>query len=74
EPATADLPVMMVSAHIDASTITYARSLGADDYLTKPFSPDTLLRHVSALASARAAAAPTALPLSASEQSAALAV
>ncbi|MEL6610789.1 MAG: response regulator [Bacteroidota bacterium] len=53
EPATADLPVMMVSAHNDASTITYARSLGADDYLTKPFAPKTLLRHIEALVAAR---------------------
>lgn len=53
EPSTADLPVMMVSAHNDASTITYARSLGADDYLTKPFAPETLLRHVDALVAAR---------------------
>ncbi|MEM6784337.1 MAG: response regulator [Bacteroidota bacterium] len=54
EPTTADLPVMMVSAHNDASTITYARALGADDYLTKPFAPATLLRHVDALVAARA--------------------
>jgi DNA-binding response OmpR family regulator len=37
DPATATLPVMLVSADVSDSCILTALRAGADDYLTKPF-------------------------------------
>jgi two-component system phosphate regulon response regulator PhoB len=45
-PATADLPVIMVTAKIEDSDIVLGLELGADDYVTKPFSPKVVLARV----------------------------
>jgi CheY-like chemotaxis protein len=37
DPATATLPIMLVSADVNDQRINAARAAGADDYLTKPF-------------------------------------
>jgi DNA-binding response OmpR family regulator len=37
DPATAALPIMLVSADVNDRRIAAARAAGADDYLTKPF-------------------------------------
>ena len=37
DPATASLPIMLVSADVNDQRIAAARAAGADDYLTKPF-------------------------------------
>jgi len=37
DPATATLPIMLVSADVNDQRIAAARTAGADDYLTKPF-------------------------------------
>lgn len=37
DPATATLPIMLVSADVNDQRISAARAAGADDYLTKPF-------------------------------------
>ena len=37
-PKLAAIPVVMISALAQASDLTLAREVGADDYLTKPFS------------------------------------
>ena len=37
DPATATLPIMLVSADVNDQRIAAARIAGADDYLTKPF-------------------------------------
>jgi DNA-binding response OmpR family regulator len=37
DPATTNLPIMLVSADVDDQRIAAARVAGADDYLTKPF-------------------------------------
>jgi DNA-binding response OmpR family regulator len=37
DPATMNLPIMLVSADVDDQRIAAARVAGADDYLTKPF-------------------------------------
>ncbi len=46
EPLTATIPVFFISAHSDANSMLKAHQLGADYYLTKPFSSDTLLRTI----------------------------
>lgn len=42
-------PVMMLTARGEEEDLVRALELGADDYLTKPFSPRTLLARVKAL-------------------------
>jgi two-component system, OmpR family, alkaline phosphatase synthesis response regulator PhoP len=48
-PATAHLPVMMVTAKGEESDIVAGLELGADDYMVKPFSPAVLVARVKAL-------------------------
>jgi DNA-binding response OmpR family regulator len=43
------VPVMMLTARGEEQDLVRALDLGADDYLTKPFSPRTLLARVRAL-------------------------
>jgi two-component system phosphate regulon response regulator PhoB len=45
-PATADVPVIMVTARTEDSDEVVGLELGADDYITKPFSPKVLLARV----------------------------
>ena len=45
---TKDLPVLMVSAKKDDSDKIRGLGLGADDYITKPFSPSELVARVKA--------------------------
>jgi len=47
--ARGDTPVMMLTARGEEQDLVKALDLGADDYLTKPFSPKTLLARVKAL-------------------------
>ena len=47
--ATADLPVIVVTARAEESDRVAGLELGADDYLTKPFSPKELVARVGAL-------------------------
>jgi two-component system alkaline phosphatase synthesis response regulator PhoP len=46
---TAGIPVLMLSARSRPADIDLAFSSGADDYVTKPFSPAELLRRVQGL-------------------------
>jgi DNA-binding response OmpR family regulator len=46
---TSTVPVMMLTARGEEQDLVQALDLGADDYLTKPFSPRTLLARVKAL-------------------------
>src|SRR5512132_2934609 len=39
EPATATIPIIMVTARGDEADRVAGLDMGADDYLTKPFSP-----------------------------------
>jgi two-component system alkaline phosphatase synthesis response regulator PhoP len=48
-PATAHVPVMMVTAKGEESDIVAGLEIGADDYLVKPFSPAVLVARVKAL-------------------------
>ena len=47
--ARSSIPVMMLTARGQEEDLVRALDLGADDYLTKPFSPRTLLARVKAL-------------------------
>jgi DNA-binding response OmpR family regulator len=44
-----DLPVIVLTAELDAKTRTTAERLGADAFLTKPFSPLELLGQIERL-------------------------
>ena len=46
---TLDQPVMMLTVRGEEEDLVRALGLGADDYLTKPFSPRTLLARIKAL-------------------------
>jgi two-component system, OmpR family, phosphate regulon response regulator PhoB len=49
EPATRDLPVIMVTARTEAQDAVRGLNTGADDYITKPFNIDALLARMRAL-------------------------
>jgi len=49
ESATADIPIVMVTAKGDETDIVAGLDLGADDYVTKPFSVKVLLARVAAV-------------------------
>lgn len=64
-PATAALPVLVLSAHGEEIDRVLGLELGADDYLAKPFSPRELSARVKALlrrAGTQAAATPATRP------------
>jgi CheY-like chemotaxis protein len=46
-PDTKDIPIVFLSAKGQVSEIQEGMSLGALDYILKPFSPDDLLRQVN---------------------------
>ncbi len=46
EPATAALPIIMLSAKTDLDSINKGLRAGATVYLTKPISPEELTQHV----------------------------
>jgi DNA-binding response OmpR family regulator len=52
DPATADLPVLLLSAKAQMTDVQRGFELGADDYVTKPFDPIELIDKVTALAAA----------------------
>jgi DNA-binding response OmpR family regulator len=47
--ATSDVPVLMLTVRGEEEDVVHGLDLGADDYLTKPFSPRTLLARMRAL-------------------------
>jgi len=49
EPATRDLPVVMLTARGDEADRIVGLEMGADDYVVKPFSPKELVARVRAL-------------------------
>ena len=49
EPETRGIPVVMVTAKGEESEIVLGLGIGADDYITKPFSPKELVARVKAV-------------------------
>lgn len=47
DSATRDTPVVLVSAHHDEAEVVKGFSLGANDYITKPFNPGELVARVN---------------------------
>ena len=47
-PATATVPVLMLTANAGAADRTRAESLGADDFIAKPFDPADVVERVRA--------------------------
>ena len=54
EPATAGIPILMLTAKSEDSDVVAGLELGADDYLTKPFSPRVLVARIRAVLRRRA--------------------
>ncbi len=48
-PETATLPIIMLTAKAEEADTVVGLELGADDYVTKPFSPKSLVARVKAL-------------------------
>ena len=46
---TRAIPVIMVSVRTDKLDQDYSKEIGADDYLTKPFSVQALLKKLSSM-------------------------
>jgi DNA-binding response OmpR family regulator len=59
DPASAHLPVIMLTARVQEQDVALGFATGADDYVTKPFSPRELLSRVQAVL-ARTATSPAA--------------
>jgi two-component system, sensor histidine kinase and response regulator len=57
DPATATIPLIFLTAKTSRTDVRQGMTLGADDYLTKPFTTDELLTAVSTQLSKRAALA-----------------
>jgi DNA-binding response OmpR family regulator len=43
-----DVPIIMITAKVDEESIIHGLNIGADDYVTKPFSPRQLMARVQA--------------------------
>jgi two-component system phosphate regulon response regulator PhoB len=62
-PATRSLPVIMLTARAEDQDAVRGLETGADDYITKPFSPEALIARIRALLR-RTGAGPAKAPLS----------
>ena len=62
-PATAALPIIMLTARTEESDRILGLDLGADDYITKPFSPRELAARVRAVLRRKSTTATTAMSL-----------
>ena len=51
DPATHDLPVILLSAKAQKNEVQQGLDLGADDYITKPFDPLELIDRLNAVMS-----------------------
>ena len=64
DPKTASIPIIMLTAKTEETDIIVGLSLGADDYVTKPFSMKVLLARISAVLRRKAALEPAQSMLS----------
>jgi CheY-like chemotaxis protein len=55
DPATRDIGIILLTARAQASDVERGFAAGADDYVTKPFSPELLVGRVDAMLEARRA-------------------
>ena len=62
-PATSTLPIIMLTARTEESDRVLGLDLGADDYITKPFSPRELAARVRAVLRRKATSQPSAMSL-----------
>ena len=60
EPRTRSIPIIMLTAKGEEADIVTGLELGADDYVTKPFSPRVLLARIRTALRRRTAAPPEA--------------
>ncbi len=58
DPKTKAIPVVMLTAKGSESDIVRGLDMGADDYVTKPFSPKVLLARIKAILRSRSAGKP----------------
>lgn len=49
EATTADIPIVLLTANGQKSDIEAGKLAGADDYITKPFSPIALMKKIEAM-------------------------
>ena len=49
DPQTQHIPIVMVTAKTEEADVVTGLELGADDYITKPFSPRVLLARIRAV-------------------------
>ena len=49
DPATASIPILLLSAKAQQADVAAGQASGADDYVTKPFDPLDLLQRVATL-------------------------
>ena len=49
DPATASIPIILLTAKAQESEVERGFATGADDYIVKPFSPREMLRRVQAV-------------------------
>ncbi len=54
DPATSEIPIILLSAKAQNADVRSGMDAGADDYITKPFEPLDLVDRVNGLLSARA--------------------
>jgi signal transduction histidine kinase len=47
DEVTANIPVILLTAKAERSDLRYGMELGADDYLTKPFTPEEILKAIA---------------------------
>jgi DNA-binding response OmpR family regulator len=71
DPATAHIPVILLTARVQQADVDTGFEAGADDYVTKPFSPQTLQLRVEATLARAAAPAPSTTLFGALRQTAA---
>ena len=53
DPATAAIPVILLTARVQEADVSRGFEAGADDYLRKPFSPQELRSRVQAILARR---------------------
>ena len=49
EELTAAIPIILLTARVEESDRVYGLEVGADDYVTKPFSPRELMARINAV-------------------------